>query len=72
MTGGVRSGLCLASNKNAVSFSAVSGALMQFMVARVAGDLAQISWQQSFKNRQTAGNSAVFIRPTRPNRPLLV
>ena len=44
MTGGVRSGLFLGLNKNAVSFSAVSGALMQFTVARVAGDLAQISW----------------------------
>nr|DAV00642.1 MAG TPA: hypothetical protein [Caudoviricetes sp.] len=27
---------------------------------------------QSFKNRQTAGNSAVFIRPTLLHHPLLV
>ena len=72
MTGGERSGLFSGLNKNAVSFSVVSGALMRFSVARAVGGLVQISWRQFSKNRQTAGNSAVFIRPTLPNRPLLV
>ena len=45
---------------------------MRSMGVKKAGGLARINWQQSFKNRQTAGNSAVFIRPTLPNRPLLV
>ncbi len=36
-----------------------NGALMRFAVGKMAGDLVRISWLQSFKNRQTAGNSSV-------------